>query len=192
MTSTLLCAEHQGVLHVTLNRPERKNAVSSAMLDELIATLTAARARSDLRALVLRGAGGTFCAGADVKDMAGRPVAAGAADRDAKEALARGNRRFGEVMSALQAVSAPVVAVVEGSGMGGGIGFVCASDIAIALGSARDPRIDGHRPADRGAHLSCRRGSAWSQLGSRKAGLARPGWRARRTARRSRTRACGR
>jgi isohexenylglutaconyl-CoA hydratase len=137
MTSTLLCAESDGVLHVTLNRPERKNALSPLMLDELIATLNAARPRTDLRALVLRGAGGTFCAGADVKEMAGRPAGATASGGDPKQAVARGNRKFGEVMTALQAISAPVVAVVEGSVMGGGIGLVCASDIAIALASAR-------------------------------------------------------
>jgi isohexenylglutaconyl-CoA hydratase len=136
MTSTLLCAETDGVLHVTLNRPERKNALSPQMLDELIATFGAARARTDLRALVLRGAGGTFCAGADVKEMANRP-AGGSAGGDPKQAVARGNRKFGEVMTALQAISAPVVVVVEGSVMGGGIGLVCVSDVAIGLTTAR-------------------------------------------------------
>jgi isohexenylglutaconyl-CoA hydratase len=135
-TSTVLTAERDGVLHVTFNRPDRKNALSPLMISELMAVFAAARSAVDLRAVVLRGAGGTFCAGADVKEMA-RSRADATPAGDPKQAAARGNRVFGEVMMAVQAIAAPVVAVVEGSVMGGGIGLVCVSDVAIALPSAR-------------------------------------------------------
>ncbi len=137
-TETLLCTHDAGVLRVTLNRPDRRNALSPRMIDELLAVFAQASSETALRALVLRGAAGSFCAGADVKEMASTNAQnAAAIATDPKQAIARGNRRFGELVSSLQQISAPVIAVVEGSVMGGGIGLVCASDIAIALQSSR-------------------------------------------------------
>jgi isohexenylglutaconyl-CoA hydratase len=153
-TETLLLSEQHGVLHVTFNRPERRNALSTKMVEELIAVFGALAAAPELRAVVLRGAGGTFCAGADIKDMQlGRGVALPTAEasafdpnggtapalRDgaAMQAAARANRRFGVLMSAVNDAPQPVIAVVEGSVMGGGIGIVCASDVALASRDAR-------------------------------------------------------
>ncbi len=65
-----------GVLHLTLNRPESRNAMSLAMVRELRAALAAAEADGATRVLVLRGAGGHFCAGADLKDMAAARMSA--------------------------------------------------------------------------------------------------------------------
>jgi isohexenylglutaconyl-CoA hydratase len=138
-TKSLLLSLEQGVLRVTLNRPERKNALSPQMIDELIATVVAANAAPELRAIVLRGAGGTFCAGADIKEMAKRD-SAGTQPSDPQQAvaaIARSNRVFGELVSVVRGAAAPVVAVVEGAVMGGGFGLVCASDIALALDGAR-------------------------------------------------------
>jgi isohexenylglutaconyl-CoA hydratase len=142
---TLLIDARDGVLHVTLNRPERRNALSSRMVEELIAVFEAADRDEALRAVVLRGAGGSFCAGADVKDLSGGAQTAQAAQAgggaqpgaDPKIALARNNRRFGDLTAAVNGCVHPVVAVVEGAVMGGGIGLVCASDIAIARADAR-------------------------------------------------------
>jgi isohexenylglutaconyl-CoA hydratase len=139
---TLLIDTREGVLHVTLNRPERRNALSSRMVEELITAFEAADGDATLRAVVLRGAGGSFCAGADVKDMSGGAQAAQAGGGaqpgvDPKLALAKNNRRFGDLTAAVNACVHPVVAVVEGSVMGGGIGLVCASDVAIARADAR-------------------------------------------------------
>ena len=140
-TETLLLAEQHGVLHVTFNRPERRNALSTKMVEELIAVFGALAAAPELRAVVLRGAGGTFCAGADIKDMqssrgASQPLAE-APTFNPRQAAARANRRFGVLMSAVNDAPQPVVAVVEGSVMGGGIGIVCASDVALASRDAR-------------------------------------------------------
>lgn len=146
-TETLLLEPREGVLHVTMNRPERRNALSAKMVEELIAVFNAATGDAALRAVVLRGAGGTFCAGADLKDMNSAQAAHGAQATqagsgaqpapDPRPALARSNRRFGDLTAAVNACAQPVVAVVEGSVMGGGIGLVCASDIAIARADAR-------------------------------------------------------
>ncbi|MBQ0777569.1 MAG: enoyl-CoA hydratase/isomerase family protein, partial [Pseudomonas sp.] len=67
---TLLLDQQPGVLKITLNRPDSRNAMNLTMLEELIDTLTTAANDEQLRAIVLRGAGGHFCAGGDIKDMA--------------------------------------------------------------------------------------------------------------------------
>jgi isohexenylglutaconyl-CoA hydratase len=129
---TLVVREADGVLEVTLNRPARKNALSSAMIDELTQVFRACA--GEARAIVLRGAGQTFCAGADIKDM--QQASAGQA-ADKQRHIARDNRRLGDMLVAVQTAACPVVAVVEGAVLGGGIGLVCTSDIVLAADSAR-------------------------------------------------------
>lgn len=132
--STLLLRLDAGVLHVTMNRPERKNALSPAMMDELLEVFTWVASVFEPRAIVLRGAGGTFCAGADIKEMSKQR---GADPTNPKRSVALGNRRFGEVLCAAQTVAAPLIVVAEGAVLGGGFGLVCVSDIAFGLPSAR-------------------------------------------------------
>ncbi|BAN49496.1 isohexenylglutaconyl-CoA hydratase [Metapseudomonas resinovorans] len=127
---TLLLELADGVLHVTLNRPESRNAMSLAMVEELRAVLAAVRDDSRVRALVLRGAGGHFCAGGDIKDMA----TARATGSDAYRQL---NRAFGSLLEEAQAQPQVMVAVLEGAVLGGGFGLACISDIAIAHASAQ-------------------------------------------------------
>jgi len=135
---TLLLATRDGVLHVTLNRPDRRNALSPRMVAELIEVFGSVANDETLRAVVVRGAGGTFCAGADIKEMgSARAADSDTGDTDPMQLIARGNRRFGDLVMAVQQISAPVVAVIEGSVMGGGIGIVCAADIALSLRDAR-------------------------------------------------------
>ena len=68
---TFLALRHEGWrLHVTLNRPKVRNAMNFAMVREMIALFEALEDRRDIRAVILRGAGGHFCAGGDIKDMA--------------------------------------------------------------------------------------------------------------------------
>lgn len=132
--ATLLLAEDAGVLHVTLNRPDRKNALSAAMVEALIELFTSLAADREPRAIVLRGAGGTFCAGADIKDM---PKAREADAGDPLSSVASSNRRFGDMLCAALSVPAPLIVVAEGAVLGGGFGLVCVSDIALGLPSAR-------------------------------------------------------
>jgi isohexenylglutaconyl-CoA hydratase len=132
--STLLLRFDAGVLHVTMNRPERKNALSPAMMNDLLETFTWVASVYEPRAIVLRGAGGSFCAGADIKEMSKER---GLDPSNPKRSAALGNRRFGEVLCAAQSVAMPLIVVAEGAVLGGGFGLVCVSDIAIGLPSAR-------------------------------------------------------
>jgi isohexenylglutaconyl-CoA hydratase len=113
-----------GVLRLTLNRPEARNALSMAMVAELRAALAEAEQAGDMRVVVLRGAGGHFCAGADLKDMAG---AAGD-----PAALLQHSTAFGQLCAAFAATPLATVAVLEGSVMGGGFGLACVVDVALA------------------------------------------------------------
>src|SRR3974390_1809803 len=67
-TETLLLREDGFVLHITLNRPEIRNAINSVMWDELEATFNSIANNREIRAVVLRGAGGHFCSGGDTKE----------------------------------------------------------------------------------------------------------------------------
>lgn len=117
--NTLLLEAHNGVLHITLNRPECRNAMSLSMVKELRRVL--AQLDSQVRAVVISGAGGHFCAGADVKDLVG----AG----DQLQAL---NRVFGALLQEVEALPQVVIVVLQGAVLGGGFGLACVSDIALA------------------------------------------------------------
>jgi isohexenylglutaconyl-CoA hydratase len=125
------------VLAVTLNRPEVRNAMSFVMVEELIAVFDALEDTEEVRVVVLRGAGGNFCAGGDIKDMAGLrmlgvPDSPGGPDDPAAIA----NRKFGTMLSVIETAPQAVVAVVEGAVMGGGFGLACVADVTLAHAGA--------------------------------------------------------
>ena len=122
----------RGVWRITLNRPESRNAMSLQMVRDLRTVLTEAQASADARVLVLRGAGGHFCAGGDVRDMA----AARGREAESAGALAAVSAAFGELCVAFASTGLAVVAVVEGSVMGGGLGLACVADVVLAAPSA--------------------------------------------------------
>jgi isohexenylglutaconyl-CoA hydratase len=132
---TLLLRREGWRLHVTLNRPAARNAMSFAMVGELIDLFTAIADDRTLRAVILRGAAGNFCAGGDIKDMA----AARSAEPgpDGKDPLAASNRLFGAMLARVEAAPQAVIAVLEGAVMGGGFGLCCVSDVAIADADAK-------------------------------------------------------
>ena len=128
------------VLHITLNRPDARNAMSLQMVSELRQALAHAEASAGtvnaVRAVVLRGAGGHFCAGADLKDMAGARMRAmqGAPDGvdPQPDPIAQVNAEFGQLCVAYANTPLAVVALLEGTVMGGGFGLACVADVAIA------------------------------------------------------------
>lgn len=125
------------VLHVTLNRPESRNAMSLRMVAELRSVLLNAETEAVIRVLVLRGAGGHFCAGADLKDMATARMQAVQDGQKgesglAPDAVAQANKQFGELCVAYAKTPLAVVAVLEGTVMGGGFGLACVTDVALA------------------------------------------------------------
>ncbi len=122
------------VLHLWLDRPKIRNAMSSQMVREIAATFAAIAEDRSVRVVVLRGSGGTFCAGGDIKSMSAAHEAppAGASDE-----LKENNRRFGAMLEAVNAAPQVVIAAVEGYAMGGGFGLACVADITIAAADAR-------------------------------------------------------
>lgn len=134
-TETLLLREDGFVLHVTLNRPESRNAMSLQMTQELRAVFTAIESSENIRAVVLRGTGGHFCSGGDIKDMAGARMRAVESGND--EAYAELNRAFGHMITQVDHAPQVVIAVLEGAVLGGGFGLACVSDVAIALEDAK-------------------------------------------------------
>ena len=128
----VLAEERAGTLVITLNRPEVRNAMSLSMLDQLILLLERAVAEPTLRAIVLRGAGGNFCAGADIKDMAlarVQPVT------ETEDPVVKANAGFGRLCSAYARTPLPVICALEGAVMGGGFGLACVSDVTLAAAS---------------------------------------------------------
>lgn len=129
-----LLVRHDGpVLHLTLNRPAQRNPLSVAMVQTLRTALAAAEVDGHTRVLVLRGAGGHFCAGGDIADMA----AARARLADDADAIVRLSEAFGELCVAVSQSPLATVAVLEGTVMGGGFGLACVVDVALAAHSAR-------------------------------------------------------
>jgi enoyl-CoA hydratase/carnithine racemase len=125
-----------GVARITIDRPERRNALSWTVMTELRAAFAAARADSEVRVVVLTGAGDkAFCAGADLSGMA---QGAGFADlHDARGELARLFREMYEL-------GKPIIARVRGYALAGGFGLALACDLVVAADDAQfgTPEID--------------------------------------------------
>jgi isohexenylglutaconyl-CoA hydratase len=121
------------VAHLSFQRPERRNALNHDMMREIGEAVERVGAEGKARALVLRGAGGAFCAGGDLGAMSDMPpVPAAGADP-----LIAPYRYFGEVLARLNRLPMAVIAVVEGPAVGGGLGMVCCSDVVILHKSAK-------------------------------------------------------
>ena len=114
---------------ITLNRPAQRNAMNFQMVEELIAAFAALRQRSDIRAVVLSGADGSFCAGGDIGEL----KSAASQSEDEKTAH---TARLDIMLRAVNQAPQVVVASVDGVALGGGFGLVCVSDIAIASTTA--------------------------------------------------------
>ena len=121
------------VATVTLDRPERKNPLTLESYRELTDTFDALREVSDVRAVVLTGAGGNFCSGGDVHDIIGPLVAMKNAGDDA--GLLRFTQMTGDLVKAMRACPQPIVAAVDGVCVGAGAILAMASD--LRFGTAR-------------------------------------------------------
>ena len=118
MTDQVLTSVEDGVLVVTINRPEAKNAMTKAAAEGIAAAMDRLDAEAELRCAVLTGAGGTFCSGMDLKGfLAGEwPVA--------------GNRGFGGLTS--WTPKKPIIAAVDGYALAGGMELALACDMIVA------------------------------------------------------------
>ncbi len=122
------------VLHLWLDRPELRNALSQQMVREIAATFAAIADERSVRVVVVRGAGSAFCAGGDIKSMS---VAHAAQPPGATDELKDNNRRFGAMLETVNSAPQVVIAAVDGAAMGGGFGLACVADITIATADAR-------------------------------------------------------
>jgi methylglutaconyl-CoA hydratase len=130
MSEPLLTSLDGGVLTLTLNRPEKRNALDTATIDALAQGLARADLEREIRVVAIRGAGKDFCAGADLAELLA------SADRPAAE-NERAALALGEIFLVLRRLSKPTVAVVHGRALAGGAGLATACDIVIASASSR-------------------------------------------------------
>jgi methylglutaconyl-CoA hydratase len=115
---------------LTMRRPEVHNAFNTHMIQELLAAFTDLSADEQLHAVVLTGEGRSFSAGADIKMM--QETATLTEEQNLNDAL-----QLADLMYTINALPCPVVARVNGAALGGGVGLIATSDIAIAVESAR-------------------------------------------------------
>lgn len=109
------------VARITLNRPERKNPLGPRSISELIDAFVAIKANAEVRVVVLTGAGDTFCAGADLKQVAapaGKPAT------------------LVELFAAMHDLGKPIIAMVNGPALAGGLGLMVACDLVVAADTA--------------------------------------------------------
>lgn len=123
--SYVALTHRDGVATVTLDRPQRRNAVGPALLDDLLDALDRL---GDPRAVVLRGAGPSFCAGQDLKEPS-----SGHAEAEARRYL----ERLQEVPRRLRALDVGVVAAVQGHALGAGLEFALACDLVVVAPDAQ-------------------------------------------------------
>ena len=139
--------QHDGLVVVTLNRPEKKNAIGSRIWADLDAILNEVTVEPSCRALLLTGAGGNFSSGADLSPGMGNEPA-GEGDADGKQskggltgrgaqAVLHEMRTIGEVLVKLQRLPKPTVAAVDGVCYGVGFGLAMACDLVVASDRAR-------------------------------------------------------
>lgn len=155
---TLIVQRDEGVVTVTMNRPERKNAMNGVMLQELQSTFEEVERTAADRVLVLTGAGGAFCSGADLSDPNGP-----ASDPSIPGVVRM--RRLGDVALALHRLTKPAIAKVDGVAVGAGLSLALGCDLVVVSDRARLSMIFSRRG------LSLDNGASW--LLPRLVGLAR-------------------
>jgi enoyl-CoA hydratase/carnithine racemase len=133
---TIDVQRNDGIVTITLQRPEKKNAINGPMWDELLATFRSIADTSTDRVVVLTGAGGAFCSGAD---LTGGGV--GGPERHQLAAM----RHVGDVCLALQRLPQPVIAKVRGVAVGAGCNMALGCDLVVAGTSARFSEIFAKR-----------------------------------------------
>lgn len=127
--------QQDGILTLWLNRPESRNAMSLNMVNAIQQVFAHIADDASIRAVILRGKGGHFCAGGDIKDMAA--LRAEAANAGSLQPYVDFNRRFGAMIEQVDQAPQTVVVVLEGAVLGGGFGLACVSDIAISRNDAQ-------------------------------------------------------
>lgn len=149
-----LDTDGRGVATLTLNRPDKHNAMSASMLEELTLAAHSLAADDAVRVVVLTGAGKSFCAGGDLGWMRDQ-MAMDTATRAAEA------RKLAVMLDALNTLPKPLIGAVQGNAFGGGVGMACVCDIAIGVDTAKlgltETRL-GLIPATIGPYVIARMG----------------------------------
>ena len=132
MANELIIEKNNGILKLTMNRPDRRNALNDAMLNSLHEELTKAENDTSIRTIVLTGAGNAFCAGGDVKDMAD-----GTKNNMSTQEKATDLRHVMETSRILHEIPTPTIAVLPGAAAGAGFSLALACDMRIASENAK-------------------------------------------------------
>jgi enoyl-CoA hydratase/carnithine racemase len=133
---TIEVTRESGIVTVTLNRPAKKNAANGQMWDELLETFRAIASNSEDRVAILTGAGGEFCAGAD--------LTGGGTGGPGRHQLAQ-MRHVGDVALALHRLPIPTIAKVRGVAVGAGCNMALGCDLVVASDNARFSEIFARR-----------------------------------------------
>ena len=130
MSDRVLVAVAGGVLSATLNRPDKRNAIDTAMIDALLEVLERADLDAAVRVVAIRGAGRDFCAGMDLNELLAS--ADQSLEQNRKAAL-----HFAEIFVRMRRLPKPVVAIVQGRALAGGCGLATACDLILASESSQ-------------------------------------------------------
>lgn len=130
MSDRVLVQVAGGVLTATLNRPDKRNAIDTAMIDALLEMLERADLDAEVRVIAVRGAGRDFCAGMDLNELLAS--ADHSPEQNRKAAL-----HFAEIFVRMRRLPKPVVALVQGRALAGGCGLATACDLILATESAQ-------------------------------------------------------
>lgn len=128
--SSILTETQNNTRIITLNRPDKRNALNDELIAELKAALIAADADESVRAIVIRGAGKDFCSGADLSAL--QKIANASHEENLEDA-----RSLGELYKLIRRVRQPVIAAVKGRALAGGFGLALACDVIFAHDEAR-------------------------------------------------------
>lgn len=157
--SLSLNVDARGVATLTLNRPEKHNALSAELMVALTDAAREIGLRDDIRVVVLAGEGATFCAGGDLRWMQDQ-IAASREDRRAGALVLAG------MLEALNTLPQPLIGRVHGNAFGGGVGLACVCDVAIGVVGAKFGLTEtklGIVPATIGPYVVARMGEAMAR-----------------------------
>jgi len=127
---TVLFETRDGVAYVTMNRPEKRNALNEEIVSELKAAFRRANAEESTRCIVLRGAGSDFCSGADLSAL--QKIAEASVAENLEDA-----QSLSDLFLLIRGLDVPVIAAVRGRALAGGSGLALACDIVLAEQGAR-------------------------------------------------------
>lgn len=136
--SNLLESIDDGILTLTINRPEAHNTMTPDLSDALIEALRRNGNNPDVRCVVLTGAGKVFCAGGDVGDQASGALSKGETDPEAAhKALVKMIREGSDIFGILHSLPKPTLAIIPGAAAGAGLGLALACDFRFCLDTAK-------------------------------------------------------